>query len=161
MSYNAVLHHTRTHRHTDTSTQCLQAHLSKGKVTNDVIPLPNRMADLQVLCSGHGESSGILKPVVDASDVDKQVLASSSQPLQVRTSLNQNQQQLLERSLRMTSTPTLPHTPHTHQCVWECPHSHITSSPAPPNLTLPISHHPHPFLPHQRLRQLPQSGHLF
>ena len=32
------------------------------------------MADLQVLCSGHGESSGVLKPVVDASDVTERVL---------------------------------------------------------------------------------------
>ena len=63
-----------THGHTDKSTQCMQAHLFRGKVANDDIPLPNKMADLQVLCSGHGESSGVLKPVVDASDVTERVL---------------------------------------------------------------------------------------
>ena len=63
-----------THRHTDVSTQCMQAHLSRGKVANDDITLPNKMADLQVFCSGHGESSGVLKLVVDASDVAERVL---------------------------------------------------------------------------------------
>ena len=77
VSSNAIIHHlghTRTHRHTDASTQCMQSHLSRGKVANDDIPLPNKMDDLQVLCSGHGESSGILKPGVHVSDVDEQVL---------------------------------------------------------------------------------------
>ena len=33
-----------------------------------------KMADLQVLCGGHGEPGGVLKTVVDASDVAERVL---------------------------------------------------------------------------------------